>query len=151
MVAESQSRNASLSIIVTLSGIVMDVKLSHPPKVPSWITVTPLGILKDVRLQLSKAKSPIEVTLSGIFIEVKFSQSSKALSPIEVTLLGIFMEDKLLQPLKIPFAIEVTLLGITMELKEEQSSKAYSHINLTGISIPSTRMLSGIHIFLDGD
>ena len=43
-------------------------------------------------MQSEKAKSPIEVTLFGIVIEVRDSQWEKALLPILVTLFGIVIE-----------------------------------------------------------
>ena len=54
-------------MLVTLSGIVISVKL----------------------LQEEKAPSPMLVTLSGIVISVRLLQPTKALSPMLVTPLGI--------------------------------------------------------------
>ena len=50
--------------------------------------------------QLSNAPSQTTVTLSGIFIDVKFLHPAKAPCHIFVTLSGIYTEDKVLQPEK---------------------------------------------------
>ena len=63
MVKLSQSEKAYDSIIHTLSGIVIAVRLLQPEKVAL----------------------PIPITLSGIVISVKPLQSEKALSPMLVT------------------------------------------------------------------
>ena len=47
----------------------------------------------------------MEITESGISIEVKLLQYSNALSPIEVTVTGITTEVKLLQRLNAPYEI----------------------------------------------
>ena len=49
---------------------------------------------------------------------------SKALSPIVVTLLGMVTEVRELQPLKAYLSIVVTLLGMVTKVKELQSLKA---------------------------
>jgi hypothetical protein len=56
-------------------------------------------------------------------MEVNFSQLSKALSPIVLTLLGIAIEGKLLHPEKLRYPILVTLLGIVMEVRLIHSEK----------------------------
>ena len=48
----------------------------------------------ELKEQHSKAHLPIEVTLSGITIELKEQQSKKAPSPIEVTLFPIVTDLK---------------------------------------------------------
>ena len=54
----------------------------------------------DVKpLQLSNARSPIEVTQLGMVIDVKPLQYSNAPLPIEVTELGMVIDVKLLQDL----------------------------------------------------
>ena len=63
-------------------------------------------------VQPLKARSPIEVTLSGIVMLVKLVQPPKPL--IEVTLFGIIMLVRLVQPLKVSYSIEVILFGISM-------------------------------------
>ena len=52
--------------------------------------VTLLGIVMEIRPeQWEKTFSPIDVTLLGIVMEVRPEQWEKALFPIDVTLLGI--------------------------------------------------------------
>ena len=68
-----QSLNTSLPILVTLAGMVIEVKCEHP----------------------LNAQLPILVTLSGIIIEAKPVQFSNVPSSIVVTLLGILIEIKL--------------------------------------------------------
>ena len=65
-----QPEKADCSILVTLSGMVMEVR----PE------------------QLEKAEFPIVFTLSGMVIEVRLEQFWKARSPILVTLLGMVIE-----------------------------------------------------------
>ena len=49
-------------------------------------------------LHCSKARPPIEVTLSGIVMLSRLEQSSKVLFPIVVTLFGIVILSRLVQP-----------------------------------------------------
>ena len=68
----------SLPILVTLLGIVTEVRELQPEKALFPMLVTLLGIVTDFRLQPSKALSPISVTLLGIVMEVNDSQRQKA-------------------------------------------------------------------------
>ena len=53
--------------------------------------------------QLINAPFPISVTLSGIFIDVKFIHPANALSPISSTLFGMYpTECKFLHPSNVP-------------------------------------------------
>jgi hypothetical protein len=108
-----QPLKASLSIIVTLLGIVIEFSL----------------------VQRLKADLPISVTLSGIVIDVKLVQPLKAPSPISVTLLGIVIEVRLVQPLKAYRYIPVTLSGIVMLVSPEQPEKAELPMLVTPFSI----------------
>ena len=63
--------------------------------------------------QFSKGRL-INVTLSGMFTEVKPEQPLKAQVCIHVTLLGIVIEVKLEQPKKASESMQVTPLGITV-------------------------------------
>ena len=73
-------------MLVTLSGIVMLVRLAQPEKVPTPMLVTLLPIVMLVRLaQPEKAPFPMLVTLSGIVILVRLVQLEKAPSPMLVT------------------------------------------------------------------
>ena len=75
-------------------------KLSQLENAPGPILVTLLGIMIEVRpLHLQNAKSSILVTLLGIVTEVSPQQSLNAPKPILVTLLGIVIEVKLTHPL----------------------------------------------------
>ena len=68
--------------------------------------VTLSGMVIEVSpLQSEKALSPILVTLSGMVIEVSPLQSEKALSPILVTLSGMVIEVSSLQYWKAESAI----------------------------------------------
>ena len=79
--------------------------------------VTLLGIVMEIRPeQWEKTFSPIDVTLLGIVTEVRPLQREKAPSPIDVTLLGIVTEVRPLQPAKAPTPMLVTLLGIVVFL-----------------------------------
>ena len=66
------SLNAHNPILVTLSGIVIDVKQEQPKNVQSPILITPSGIIIEVKPeQFINALFSICVTLLGIVIEVK--------------------------------------------------------------------------------
>ena len=110
--------------------------------------------------QSKNAKSPIEVTPSGIVYDVNPAGANDLSSPstikhrlsadayvplnvvneehcinglptIEVTLSGIVMLVKELHPEKACSPIEVTLSGIVMLVKDEQFQNAYSPIEVT--------------------
>ena len=67
-----QFKNALSSIVSTLLGIVMLLRLVHESKVRSWIvTISPFILIEVRLLHPWKAYAPIEVTLSGISIEVR--------------------------------------------------------------------------------
>ena len=60
--------------------------------VPNVGGVEALLVTSDKRTQPLNAYSPIEVTPSGMLIEVREEQSKKAYEPIEVTASGMFIE-----------------------------------------------------------
>ena len=62
-------------IVLTLGGMVMDVRQEQP----------------------ENAQSPIAVTLSGMVVEVRQEQPENVFSPIAVTLSGMVIEVRLLQ------------------------------------------------------
>ena len=71
---------------MTLSGIVIEVRLLQLLKVDLSILVTPSGMVIEVMLtHRVKASTPMLVMLSGMEIEVRLVQPKKALSPILVT------------------------------------------------------------------
>ena len=97
-------------MLVTLSGIVMLVRLVQRPNAPLPIEVTPSGIVILFRLvQLEKVAGPILVRPSGI---------STLVRP--------------LQPTKVPL-VEVTPLGIVMLVRLSQRRKAFSPMLVTGL------------------
>ena len=64
-------------MLVTLLGIVIEVRLEQPEKASLLILVTLLGIVIEVRLeQPEKAALLILVTLLGIVTEVRLEQPS---------------------------------------------------------------------------
>ncbi len=115
-------------MLVTLLGIVTDVKPLQPQKAPPAMDSMPSGIVNapeyevgrhanicalytgEVKpLQPLKANSPMLVTLFGIVIEVKPVHSSKACPPMLMTLLPIVTEVKPLQSKKALLPMLVTL------------------------------------------
>ena len=85
-----QPLNTSVSIVVTLSGIVMLVRLRQPENASSLISVTLLPIVTLVRLlQPWNAPCPMLVTLLGMVMLVRLLQPENASSLISVTLSGI--------------------------------------------------------------
>lgn len=74
-------------MLVTLSGIVIDVSESQLENAAQPIDVTLSGIVIDLSdVQLSNANSPMLVTLSGIKTSLSDLHFSNAMSPIAVTL-----------------------------------------------------------------
>ena len=91
--------NASNPILVTLSGIITDVRPLQPENVLSQMNITPFGIVTDIRLLQSRnASSPMRVTLSGIVTDIRRVQSRNAYAPMRVTLSGIVTDVRPLQP-----------------------------------------------------
>ena len=78
----------------------------------------------STNFSIPKAFVPIEVTLLGIVILVRLSQSEKAASPMDFTLLGIVTLVKFLQLKKTSSSIVVTLSGIVIFSKLEHPVKA---------------------------
>ena len=77
-------------MLVTLSGIVMPVKLVQPAKAPLPILVSLLSLPKVMLVRLVqelKAERSMLVTLSGIVMLVRLAQSAKAKPSILVSLL----------------------------------------------------------------
>src|SRR5574344_697481 len=95
--------------------------------------VTPSGIVIEVRLeQLLKALFPMLVTPSGIVIEVRLVQLLKAFFKIEVVQPNSILYPppigpavfNSVQPLKALFPMLVTPSGIVIEVRLEQLLKA---------------------------
>jgi len=105
------------------------------------MVVTLSGIVIFVRLvQLMKAKSPMVVTLSGIVMLVRLVQPSKAEPSMLVRPSGIVMLFRLVQLAKAAPPMVLMLLGIVMLVRLEREPKALVSILVTGF--PS--MFAGI-------
>ena len=85
-------------MVLTLAGIVTDVKLLHPQKalLPMLLTLLPIDNVV-IFSQYQNAASPIESTPSGIKRDIKL-QEAKADGPMYLTLLGMAVEERLSQP-----------------------------------------------------
>ena len=84
-------------MVFTPSGIVMVVRLSHPRKALGSMVVTLSGILIDVSfLQFEKAEQPIAVTPSGMVMAASLSHPQKVNPSMAVTLFGIVISVRLL-------------------------------------------------------
>ncbi len=76
VVADEQPLKVPTAIEVTLSGMMMLVRLVHFSRAYSSIVVTLFGMVMLVMLeQLSKARLPIEVTPSPTLMLVRLSQN----------------------------------------------------------------------------
>ena len=74
-IGKSNHENASSPILVTLFGMVTEVRLEQPLNASSPILVTLFGMVIEVRLaQLLNALIPILVTLFGMVMEVRLAQ-----------------------------------------------------------------------------
>ena len=95
-----QWEKARSPISVTLSGIVISVKLVQPEKADTPILVTPSGITTLLSVHVVPSiKIPFTMTngFSSCFL-VNHGVLEKASSPILVTLSGIVISVKLVQP-----------------------------------------------------
>ncbi len=94
-------RNALLSTISTLSGIITSVSFVHPENASPPISVTLSGITKFSRhLQLRNALLLIIVKSFGILKLDSELQSANARVPISVTSSGNIISVSILNPLK---------------------------------------------------
>ena len=73
--------------------MVTEVKEEHSRNAPPPISVTPFGIVMEVKGQEQNAPLPI-VTPSGMLTEVKEEHSRNAPSPIVLTLFGMVIDFK---------------------------------------------------------
>ena len=120
-------------MVVTLLGITIDVRLLHALKANIPIEVMPLGMVILCDCELWKAKSPIEVTVSGITVfkllltnlfvvvsimALQFSRESYTVCPAST-----FSSVKLVF-LKGLFSMLVTVLGRVNDFNPGQKSKA---------------------------
>mgnify|MGYP001700763647 CR=1 FL=1 len=105
-------------ILVTLSGIVISVKLLQLKKASSPVLVTPSGMITAPVQALPLIKIWLTIT-NGFSACFASSQGvpSKANVPMCTTLSGIVISARLLQPLKANSSMLVTLSGIVIFLK----------------------------------
>ena len=93
-----QSAKAKSPIVVTLSGMVVEVRLEQAMKAQPPMLVMASGMVIEARLLHPENVQPsMLVTASGMVIEVRLLQLWKAEFPILVTLSGMLMEARLLQ------------------------------------------------------
>ena len=92
-----QNTNTCVPILVTVLGIIIEVKLEQPVKVLSDRVVIPLPIVTEVRaVQYWNTLVPRLVTLLGIIIEVKPELANTSF-PIVVMLLGMVIDVRAVQ------------------------------------------------------
>ena len=113
-------------MVVTLLGIIIELKDEQPIKAPLPIKFTFLPIVSDgIDTQFANASPPIVVTLSEIIMEsVKDEHPAKAKASMEVIFLLMETERSEVQSRKEPCLITVTLFGIIMEVNFEQPLNA---------------------------
>lgn len=100
-------------MLVTLLGMITDVKAQQPEKAPQSMDVTLLGMVTETKLlHPSKTNGLIFVIPSGMITLVNPLHPWKAPKPMDVTLLGMVILFKPLQPLKAQSPIDVILLGM---------------------------------------
>ena len=142
-----QPMKASCPMLVTLSGMVIELKLPKLRKASCGMVVVPSRILRLINKSSSKAlsqsklamlgfspmpidvkllqpvKAPltISVRLSGMIIELRLLHSMKALLPMLVTPSEMMIELRLLQPPKALSLMTVMLSGMMIELRLLQS------------------------------
>jgi hypothetical protein len=101
------------------------------------IDVTESGMFMDVKIvQYLKASKSIELTALPIVTDVKRSQLAKAEARIDVTESGMFMDVKLVQLRKAEKPIDATELPIVIDVKPVQLMKtAEPPIDVTELGI----------------
>jgi len=105
-------------MLVTLLGMVTEVRPEQPEKAELPMLVTLLEMVMEVRPeQYANAQSPMLVTLLGMVMDVRLEQSWNALSPMLVTLLGMVMDVRLEQSWNALSPMLVTLLGMVVFLQ----------------------------------
>ena len=92
-----------------LSGIVTRLALTTPECARTNFSNVIRDSDRGEAFTASECTLPIEMTLSGMVIEVKLLQYLNASDPIEVTLSGIVMEVRLVQRMNAQLLISVTL------------------------------------------
>ena len=115
-----QTENALLPMLVTLLGIVIDIKPVQPENVPPSMLVTPLGIVTEVKpVQPENARSLMRsplviVTVLSWLLLIWFAANAG----IVAVSIG--------QPLNAFSPMLVTLSGIVIEVKPLQPENALS-------------------------
>ena len=85
-------------MLVTPSGIFIEVKAVHSPNIPLLISVNPLPMVTVFKLVQPLNSAPVTfVTLFGITIVSKLVHSSNAILPMLVTPSGMFMDFSFVQ------------------------------------------------------
>ena len=111
-----QPEKALCPILVTLSGMLTEVRPVQCSKVDSSMIDTPVGIVMDVKAaQPENASSSISVTLFPKVTDVRRLQSLKAHFPMLVTLSGILMDVRRLQSLYLQLIVYQFVLIKTVE------------------------------------
>ena len=111
----SQPENARHPILVTLSGIAIEVKLLQPENADSPMLVTPSGIETSVRLSHPKNMfTPIWAAHLGISMVDKLEQWQNMRSPTSVMPLGNVKFVNLSQPANTESPMIVTLSGMAI-------------------------------------
>ena len=130
-----QPKKAKFPIVVTLLGMVIELKLEQPLKASCPIDVTLVGITMDVKPeQLAKAFIPIDDTPLGIIVFLQpVIRVFVEVSIIALQLLresnfefppSTIIDVKPEQLLKAVDSIIFTLFGIVMDVRPEQLAKA---------------------------
>jgi hypothetical protein len=145
---------------VTLSGIIIEVRLVQPENAPPPILVTLLPIVSDSSaVQPENAQSPILVTLLPIVTDLSAKQELNASSPILVTLSSIITSVmsacwKVAEPLPVRHAVVPSLVvtvsvpSVKLQPSPEKVA-AVAGIASSGIAvIMNTRAISNVEILL---
>jgi hypothetical protein len=122
---------AFFPIVLTPSGIDMEVKLGQQLNVSSSIHVTWVGKTIDSIPHHLNAPWPIVVTLFGMEISTRFKQLRNAPFPMLVTPSGIEMEVMFALKAKRLSAMQVIPPGRLTDLSSMQSIKAPSPMETT--------------------
>ena len=118
-------------MLVTESGILIDVKPWQLANAPYPMLVTESEIVTEVKELQANADFPMRVTEFGIVIDVK-PVYENAEFPMLVTEFGIVIEVNNTQVSNAEFPIFVTLSGIVTEVKPKFSLNALPPISVTG-------------------
>ncbi len=118
-------------MLVTLLGIITQIRLLHIANITGVICDIPSGIVTVCKLeQLENAAVPIAVWLLSIFTEVKLLQEENAYSPMLITISGMVTSVNP-TPLNALFPMLTTLPSVGIILPLQPIIRVFVAVSIT--------------------